>query len=124
MQEDFEYNVNSVFGTFITLETILKHFPYLTADYSTGDEADLDQGNLVNVSPQLHEIKISYHPASKCPEQHFGFNKNLSGVSAFQWKTTMSFNLCRQELVVELWNSQGTSCTCEVCKPSCGDVEW
>ena len=37
----------------------------------------------LNVGPQPHEIKISYHPASKCPEQRFSFDENLPGVSAF-----------------------------------------
>lgn len=80
MREDFEYNINSVSGAFISLEMGLKYFPYFTADYSTGDKVDLDQGN--NIRPQLHEIKISYHPASKRPEQHFHIDENLPGVSA------------------------------------------
>ena len=50
--------------------------------------------------------------------------QNFPDEIARWWKATMSFNLCRQESVVELWDSQGTSGTCEVCKPSCGDAKW
>jgi hypothetical protein len=79
MREEFEYDVNSVFGTLFLLKQILKPFPCFTADYSSGDEVDLDQGN--NVAPQLHDIKISYHPASKRPDQYFSINENMPGVS-------------------------------------------
>ena len=72
-------------GHLLLSKQVLKHFSYCIADYSTGDKVDLDQGNHnnLNVGPQPHEIKISYHPASKCPEQRFSFNENLPGVSAF-----------------------------------------
>jgi hypothetical protein len=36
----------------------------------------------VAAQSKLHDIKISYHPASKRPEQHFGINENMPGVSA------------------------------------------
>ena len=80
MQEDFDYDVNRVTGILILSKQILKYFLHFTAD--SGDEVDLDQGNNVPVGPQLHEIKIIYHPASKRPEQHFGINDNLPGMSA------------------------------------------
>ena len=72
-------------GHLLLSKQVLKHFSYFIADYSTGDEVNLDQGNHdnLNVGPQPHKIKISYHPASKHPEQHFSFNKSLPGVSAF-----------------------------------------
>jgi hypothetical protein len=67
-------------GLLFVLKWVLKYYSYFTADYSTEDEIDLDQGN--NMGPQLHEIKISYHPASKRPEQRFSIDENLPGVSA------------------------------------------
>jgi len=33
------------------------------------------------VGPQLHDIKISYHPASKRLEQRFGINENMPSAS-------------------------------------------
>jgi hypothetical protein len=71
-------------GLLFLLKGVLNYF---TADSQAGDEVqvDLDQGNNNvpgPVGPQLHEIKIIYHPASKRPEQHFNINNNLPGVSA------------------------------------------
>jgi hypothetical protein len=66
-------------GNLFLSKWVLKHFPCFTADYSTGDQVDLYQGN--NIVPQLHDIKIFYHPASKHPEQHFSINENLPSVS-------------------------------------------
>ncbi len=66
---------------FITLEMGSEQLLYLAADYSLGDRVDLGQADN-NQGAHLHEIKISYHPASKRPEQRFGINEDPPSASA------------------------------------------
>jgi hypothetical protein len=66
---------------FITLEMGSEQLLYLAADYSLGDGVDLGQADN-NQGAHLHEIKISYHPASKRPEQRFGINEDPPSASA------------------------------------------
>jgi hypothetical protein len=54
--------------------------------YSIEDMVDLGQADN-NQGARLHEIKISYHPASKRPEQRFGINEDLPSMST---STTVS----------------------------------
>jgi len=46
----------------------------LTADYDVPDAAPLHHEN---ANPQLHEIKIEYHPSSKRAEQRFCTDKRI-----------------------------------------------
>lgn len=81
MQGDFG-QVDGASIIFITLTKGLKQVLYLIANSSIGDgDPDLDQADN-NEAPQLHEIKISYHPASNRPEQRFRINEDLPGASA------------------------------------------
>jgi len=75
------YSVTGESVQFITLEMGSEQLCYLVADYSIGDGVDLGQADN-NQATQLHDIKISYHPASKRPEQRFGINEDLPSASA------------------------------------------